>query len=231
MIVSARIVVPASTRNDRTWRHVVCSSTRITGRRYGGSSSTSVGRGPRSTVRRSTAAAVSAAVTDSRYIASSVTAARAGHAEHAHPGPEHRRDHQHVDRAAARCTTSAAAPPSSACDRCGSRACASPSRPGTAQEKPDSIGTNDLPCRPTRAHDAIDDERHARQVADVLHEADEQEQQPDLRHERRRRCRRPRSTPSVEKVRERARRAWRPRRRSAARRRRPRSARWPAPTS
>ena len=75
MIVSARIVVPASTRNDRTWRHVVCSSTRITGRRYGGSSSISVGRGPRSTVRRSTAAAVSAAVTDSRYIASSVTAA------------------------------------------------------------------------------------------------------------------------------------------------------------
>ena len=74
MIVSARITVPASTRNDRTCRHVLRSSTRSTGRRYGGSSSISVGRGPRNTVRRRTAAAVSAAVTDSKYIANSATA-------------------------------------------------------------------------------------------------------------------------------------------------------------
>ena len=66
--------MPASTRNERTCCHVLRSSTRSTGLRYGGSSSISVGRGPRKTVRRRTAAAVSAAVTDRKYMANSATA-------------------------------------------------------------------------------------------------------------------------------------------------------------
>ena len=42
---------------------------------------------------------------------------------------------------------------------------------------------NDLPCRPAFAHRAVGDERRAREVARVLEDADEQEQQQDLRQE------------------------------------------------
>ena len=54
---------------------------------------------------------------------------------------------------------------------------------GIAHENPESIGTNARPCRPDRAHHAVDHERGARQVAEILEQADEQEQQRDLRHE------------------------------------------------
>ena len=37
--------------------------------------------------------------------------------------------------------------------------------------------------QPDRAHHAVDDERRARQVAQILEQPDEQEQQRNLRHE------------------------------------------------
>ena len=54
---------------------------------------------------------------------------------------------------------------------------------GTAQAKPESIGTNARPCRPSALHHAIHQERDARHVARVLEQADEEEEQQDLRQE------------------------------------------------
>ena len=42
---------------------------------------------------------------------------------------------------------------------------------------------NDLPCRPTRRHGAVGDQGGAREIAGVLEDADEEEQQQDLRQE------------------------------------------------
>ena len=54
---------------------------------------------------------------------------------------------------------------------------------GTAHAKLESSGITDCPDNPTRAHRAIDEECRAREIARVLHQDDEQEQDQDLRQE------------------------------------------------
>ena len=119
----------------------------MTGSRYGGSSRTSVGAGPFSTVRRSTAAAVSAATTDSAYIAKSATAPAL-------------RNPTRVPGANTVAVTSTYTGSRALHDVSGSTSIVS-SRSvrlssvrvaitaGTAHEKPESIGTKARPCSPT----------------------------------------------------------------------------------
>src|SRR6476659_3793980 len=119
----------------------------MTGRRYGGNSKTSVGAGPFRTVRRNTAAAVSAATTESAYIANSATAPAlrnpslepgantvavtstytGNRALHDVSGSTSRVSRRSVRLSSVRVAITA----------------------GTAQENPDSIGTNARTCRPT----------------------------------------------------------------------------------
>ena len=53
--------------------------------------------------------------------------------------------------------------------------------PGIAHANELSIGMKLLPCKPDLAHQPIHQERRARHVAGVFQQADEQEQQQDLR--------------------------------------------------
>ena len=74
MIVMVRMIVPASSRNFRTRSQVTRTTLCQTGTRYGGSSSSSGSRGPRSTVRRSTVAAPRVATTERAYMVNRTTA-------------------------------------------------------------------------------------------------------------------------------------------------------------
>ena len=62
---------------------------------------------------------------------------------------------------------------------------------GTAQPYAESSGMKLLPCKPDARHGAVGDQRGARQVAGILQDADEEEQQQHLRQENDHRCRRP----------------------------------------
>ena len=55
--------------------------------------------------------------------------------------------------------------------------------PGMAQAKLDSSGMKARPDRPTRAHEPVEQEGGARQVAGILEREDEEEQDQDLRQE------------------------------------------------
>jgi hypothetical protein len=68
------MIVPASTRKIRNRRQALSHRIGAEGQRYGGISSTNVGAGPGSTVRRMTAAAASVTSTDNVYIENSATA-------------------------------------------------------------------------------------------------------------------------------------------------------------
>jgi hypothetical protein len=58
-------------------------------------------------------------------------------------------------------------------------------RLGIAQAKPESIGTGALAVESAPAEQAVHDERGARHVAAVLEDADEEEQDEDLRRKTR----------------------------------------------
>ena len=55
--------------------------------------------------------------------------------------------------------------------------------PGTAQAKLDSSGMKARPDRPTPAHQVVQQERGARQVARIFEQQDEEEEDQDLRQE------------------------------------------------